>query len=30
MLQVISLLMENKPGALLRVTGLLGAGGAVP
>jgi acetolactate synthase-1/3 small subunit len=27
MLQVISLLMENKPGALLRVTGLLGARG---
>jgi acetolactate synthase I/III small subunit len=27
MLQVISLLLENKPGALLRVTGLLGARG---
>src|SRR5712692_10932264 len=27
MLQVISLLMENKPGALLRVTGLLGSRG---
>ena len=27
MLQAISLLMENKPGALLRVTGLLGARG---
>jgi acetolactate synthase-1/3 small subunit len=27
MLQVISLLMENKPGALLRVTGLLGMRG---
>src|SRR5436190_4159962 len=27
MLQVISVLMENKPGALLRVTGLLGARG---
>ena len=27
MLQVISLLMENKPGALLRVTGLLSARG---
>jgi acetolactate synthase-1/3 small subunit len=27
MLQVISLLMENKPGALLRVTGMLGARG---
>jgi len=27
MLQVISLLVENKPGALLRVTGLLGARG---
>ncbi len=27
MLQIISLLMENKPGALLRVTGLLGARG---
>ena len=26
MLQVISLLVENKPGALLRVTGLLGEG----
>src|SRR5258708_36459908 len=27
MLQVISLLLENKPGALLRVTGLLGSRG---
>ncbi len=27
MLQVISLLVENKPGALLRITGLLGARG---
>src|SRR3954463_9508097 len=27
MLQVISLLVENKPGALLRVTGLLGSRG---
>src|SRR5260370_18866549 len=27
MLEVISLLMENKPGALLRVTGLLGSRG---
>ena len=27
MLQVISLLLENKPGALMRVTGLLGARG---
>ena len=27
MLQVISLLVENKPGALLRVTGLLSARG---
>src|SRR5574338_126607 len=27
MIQVISLLMENKPGALLRVTGLLSARG---
>src|SRR5215467_6587060 len=27
MLQTISLLLENKPGALLRVTGLLGARG---
>src|ERR1043166_778642 len=27
MLQIISLLVENKPGALLRVTGLLGSRG---